>query len=211
MVYFVFANTVVAVSQSQNETKQEPVKAELLSTWKGKPPLKFYSIRLSLFNKEKVPVWFILPYFADRPLSARGVFMLDDWRGAAFGGTRFKGQGGSAIEIVMHGLNFRAFLLPAKGKLHLNGYTIKVSMEDVNELKIMEARKLNINGKIALEAWLPYSPLNGNNVIVDSMGFSLPENLDWGKFDRDPHIGERVKFVKAEGIKIWSVKLLPSR
>ena len=146
-----------------------PARADYLGSRDAKPPLRIHSIRLTLVNRQDRPVWFILPYWGDKPLAANGVFPNKDRKEQPFGGERFAGEGGSAVEILMYGgAGFKAFRLPAKGQLELGGYHIDAE-KDIREIVVMEARELKVNGKTPLEKWLPYATTSGEKVKLGNL------------------------------------------
>ena len=186
-----------------------PVRAEFLERQEGKPPLRFYSVRLTLVNEKDKPEWLILPYWGDEPLPEKGVFPNKDGNEQPFGGRGFTGKGGSAVEVVMYGgKGFKAFRLPAKGTLELDGYNID-AWKDIDEIVVIEARELKVNGKTPLEKWLPYAVTSGEKVKVGRQ-----QNIDWKNLDcdektyksRDDYPKEKVEEVKAEGIRSWTIK-----
>jgi len=67
-----------------------PVRADYLGSREGKPPLKFHSVRLTLVNPQDKPVWFVLPYWGDKPLPEKGVFPNKNWKDQPFGGKQFE-------------------------------------------------------------------------------------------------------------------------
>lgn len=189
------------------QAADSPVRADYLGSREGKPPLKFHSVRLTLVNPEDKPVWFVLPYWGDKPLPEKGVFSNKNWKDQPFGGKQFDGEGGSVVEVLMYGGDgFKAFRVPAKGQLELDGYTIDAS-KDIEEIVVMEARELKVNGKTSLEKWLPYATTSGKEVKVAL-------NIDWKNLDwdakrlgsRDDYPKEKVERVQAEGFRRWTVK-----
>jgi hypothetical protein len=187
-----------------------PVRADYLGNGDGKPPLKFHYLRLTLVNEKDKPVWLVLPYWGDTPLPEKGVFPNKNWKGQPFGGEQFDGKGGSVVEVCMYGGDgFKAFRLPPKGHLELDGYTIDAT-KDIDELVVLEARELKVNGKTPLEKWLPYATTSSEKVKVGSRELNIDKkNLDWDaeKHDsRDDYPKEKVEEVKAEGVRCWTVK-----
>lgn len=176
----------------------------------GKPPLKHVTLRLTLVNRQDVPVWFVLPYWGDKRLSKQGVFLNEDPTLMPFGGGRYEGQGGPATRldmIVREG--FKAFRLPAKGRLVLDGYDV-ACWKKVSEMVVVEARELKVNGKTPLEKWLPYETTSGKDVRVSAATLGAGgRNLDWDakRFrKRDDYRKEVVASVKAEGVRSWTVR-----
>ncbi len=186
-----------------------PVQAEYLGSRDLKPPMKSYSIRLMLVNRQDKPIWFVLPSWGDKPLPENGVFNNSRYD-QPFGGEQFEGEGGSAIKVEMFGGDgFNAFHLPANGRLELDGYSIDGS-KDIKEIIVLETKELKINGKTSLEQWLPYGTICSQNVKVSQNQLSSGwKNLDWNwekNRERDDYPKEKVEEVKAETIRSWTVK-----
>jgi hypothetical protein len=187
-----------------------PVRVEYLSTRGGKPPMQFISVRLTLVNDRDKPAWFLLPYWGETPLPESGVFKNKNAPAETFGGKRFDGEGGSAIEVMMYGDDgFKAFRLPARGRVELGGYDIEAD-KDIHDITILEADELKVNGTTLLEKWLPYATTSGEKVKV--IGRTVGgdwKNLDWDEkklAKRDDYPKDKVDEVKAEGIRRWPVK-----
>jgi hypothetical protein len=177
----------------------------------GRPPLRTYLVRLALSNPEDHPVWFVLPYWGDRPLPEDGVFPNQTGTGQPFGGKGYAGQGGPAVEVEMYGgAGFHAYRLPAKGRVVLDGYGVE-AWKDVKEVVVLECRRLEVNGKTPLEKWLPYDTLSGANVTVGPRMVSADwTNLDWDakKFrTRDDYPKEKAEQVKADCVRRWTIKV----
>jgi len=186
-----------------------PVRADFLERREGKPPSKFHFVRLTLVNSQNKAVWFVLPYWGDRPLSQTGLF-TNDKVGQPFGGFAFAGEGGSAVRVQMYGgEGFKAFRLPAKGRLELDDYSIDAS-KYIDEIEVMETRELKVNGKTPLEKWLPYATTCDEKVMVRPLGILATwTDLDWDatkRGKRDDYPKEKVENVKAEGFRFWTVK-----
>jgi hypothetical protein len=169
----------------------------------------FHSVRLTLVNRQDEPVWLVLPYWGDKPLPEKGVFPANT-KDQPFGGKQFKGEGGLAVEVEMYGGDgFKAFRLPAKGRLELAGYEIDADT-DISEIVVLEARELKVNGKTPLENWLPYRTTSGEKVKVAERALRIDwKNLDWDDkklAGRDDYPKEKVEDVKAEGFRHWTVK-----
>ena len=129
--------TVVGVAQAADA----PVRVEYMSSRGGKPPMRFFSVRLTLVNDRDQPVWFVLPYWGGTPLVESGVFKNENAPADTFGGTRFEGQGGSAVEVSKYGDDgFKAFRLPAKGQVELDGYDIEAFKERSMTITVIEGQ-----------------------------------------------------------------------
>jgi hypothetical protein len=144
-------------------------------------------------------------------LPKTGVFPNKNWDGQPFGGKRCDDEGGSAVEIRMYGGNgFKAFHVPVKGQLELDGYQIE-TLKDVKEVTVFEARQLKVNGKTPLDKWLPYKSTSSKKVKVASIALNTEwKNLDWDAEnlrERDDYPKEKVEVVKAEGLRRWIIRL----
>ncbi|MEQ2010060.1 MAG: hypothetical protein ABMA26_25030 [Limisphaerales bacterium] len=164
-------------------------------------------------NQHDHPVWFVFPSWGEKPLPETGVFPVVNWDYRPFEGRQFAGEGGAAVEISMYGgSGFKAFHLPAKGRLELDGYSIK-AWKDIDSIIVLEARELKVNGKAHLEKWLPYNPTCGEKVKVGSQVLRVDwKNLDWDESknrSRDDYPKEKVNQVKAEVIRSWPIRLQP--
>ncbi|WP_254508554.1 hypothetical protein [Anatilimnocola floriformis] len=187
------------------------VKASLVDVRDGKPPLKFHGVRLTIENKQERPTWIVLPYWGERSLPAKGIFPLDEHDGPGFGGKGFVGEGGSAVEVLMYGgEGFRAFRLPGKGSLQLDGYEIE-SWKEIDAIDVIEARELKVNGKTPLEKWLPYATTSDAKVKVGSQQLNVDwKNLDWDakkSKSRTDYPTEKVEKVVAEDFRVFKVKI----
>jgi hypothetical protein len=185
-----------------------PVRAIYQSRGKGKPPVKWVLVRLTLTNRQDKPVWFILPRWGDQPLPKNGIFPNKDGRDRPFSGARYDGKGGKTVRVSMSfGRNaFEAFRLPAGGRLVLDDYGIGADNKYTDTIIVMTAHNLRVNGKTVLEKWLPYPVTSDAKVVVSD--YSDFKNLDWDPKrlgDRDDYPKEKVRNVKAEGIQRWPV------
>ncbi len=194
----------------QHLMSEAPIHAQYLGSRKGKPPQTIYSLRVTLENRENEAVWLILPYWGDKPLPDNGIFLNEDLELQPFGGKGFNGEGGSAVEVVMYGGDgFKAYRLPAQGRLELDDYRVEAN-KNIGEIVVIEARELKVNGNTPLEKWLPYSTISGMNVKVGSDQLNIEwKNLDWDPAklgSRGDYPKERVQEVKAEGLRSWIVR-----
>lgn len=202
---------LAACSTTAAPAKTPPVRAQYIRRGEGKPPLIFHSVRLTLLNQQDHSVWFVLPFWGDKPLPRNGLFPNTSlWTDKPFRGKLAQGEGGSAVEVTMYGGDgFNAFRLPAKGSLELDGYIVEAS-KDINEIVVLEAQALKVNSKTPLEKWLPYGTMCGQKVKVSDTAL----NIDWTNLDWDPEQSrsredypkETIKEVKAEGCRYWAVK-----
>jgi len=192
---------------------EPPVRAVYLETRPWSKDGFAHDVRIILLNREDVPVWFIVPY-RDESTFPPGVFPGNGSSDPPFHSDRHDGEGGSAIEVYMSGAlpngGFAAYRLPAKGRLELARiYDARdfAAWEDI-KVNILETRELMVNGKTPLEKWLPYGTTSGANVKLGY--FDDPKSLDWDPAtlkNRIDYPSEKVTEVRAEGFRIWQVKL----
>ncbi len=157
-----------------------PVAVKLLGVRVGKPPLRFFYVRLTLTNRREHPVWLLFPYWIDDPLPATPVFTADRSLGAPFVGKGHGGEGGQAVEVALLGNpGFRVFHLPPRGRVVFDAYSFE-GWKDVTSVDVWEVAALKVNGVRALERWLPYTTLSDPDVHV---GMDAPQwtNLDWDR------------------------------
>jgi hypothetical protein len=188
-----------------------PVRADYLRTTHGKAPLRWHSFRLTLVNKRDTPVWFILPSYGDQSLPEKGNFSAKSSMDQPFGGKLYAAAGGLAIEVSIYGQDgFRAFQIPAKGKLVFVDYNIS-GWKDFREFEVIEALEMKVNGTTPLAKWLPYRTLSGGNVIVDKK-YMYPNNLDFDEVknkSREDYPKETVNDIKAEGLRRFKIAFEP--
>jgi hypothetical protein len=194
--------------------EDSPIQAAYLGMRKGKPPLLIHSVRITLENQHDQPVWFVLPDRGNEPLPEYGAFPIAHWTEHPFQGKLFKGDGGSAIEVSMYGSNgFRAYRLPAKGRLELDDYNLDAD-KALGQLWVLEALALKVNGTTPLEEWLPYQTTSGDQVRVTIEGFSDWTNLDWDSKKharRNDYPADKVEEVEAEGFTCWRIRLISGK
>src|SRR5205823_4174573 len=74
-------------SSAAAPAKTPPVRAQYIRRGEGKPPLIFHSVRLTLQNQQDHSVWFVLPYWGDKPPPKNGLFpSASPWTDKPFGG-----------------------------------------------------------------------------------------------------------------------------
>jgi hypothetical protein len=199
---------VAGASVGNARADDAPVRAEYLETNYGKPTLRSYLVRLTLVNAQDTPAWVVLPYNGEDKLPENGIFA--NKMAQPFGGKQFVGEGGSVVEVQMHGgKGFKAFHLPAKARLELDGYGIS-AWQDVNQMDVLEARGFLVNGKTPLEKWLPYPTLCAAKAKISRQAQIEWGNLDWDREKlrkRDDYPKEQITEIKAEGVRRWTIPL----
>jgi hypothetical protein len=203
---------VVALAFCSDIAAQEvPVFCEYLACRDGIPPGKIYSVRLVLKNNFEKPIWFLMPYWADSKLPRQGVFVNKRWSQQPFEGRLFKGDAGSIVEVrLTDDEGFRAFNLPARGQLELDGYCLDAT-HSTDSIVVLQATSLLVNKKIPLENWLPYRTLSSPKVKSNRDQIRIEwKNLDWDtdlRRRREDYRSERIEEIRAEGCRSWTIKL----
>jgi RNA polymerase sigma factor (sigma-70 family) len=187
-----------------------PAKVTSLDKRGGKPPMQFHDVTLELTNTRDRPVWLVTRYWGDRPLTGSGKFLeQSDGKPRMFSGDGFNGKRGGkgeAIRVAYVG-NFRAFLLAPKATVRFDRYTIE-SWNDVEQFEVWEVSALRVNGRTALEKWLPYPTRTEGDVVIPAQ--TPPSELDWDpktSQSRKDYPNERIEFVQADVIKKWLVPI----
>ena len=188
--------------------ERPPVRVQLLGIREGRPPLRAYTLRLTMSNPHNRPTWLLFRYWGDKPLESSGVFPGTGEVRTPFGGRGYRGKDGEAVEVRLYGGNgFVAYQLPAHGTLTFEGFAVE-AWGPINEVEVWEASALLVDGRTALEAWLPYNTLSGKGVVV-------PRGADWENLDWDRAVSRPrtdypkgpVKQVKAVGVRRWLVPI----
>ena len=194
-------------------TPGAPVTAELLRRRMGKPPMRSYGLFLTLENRHDRPIWLLFPPFLDDRLvvqtTADPAIVRFDSRGGDFGGNGYPGRARQVIEVQLFGgAGFRAFHLPARGRVVLDGFGLSGS-SDVDRMDVWEVDELRVNGRRPLEEWLPYPVTARVGAVVTDFGNG--ENMDWD-YDRDrkrdDYPDEKVTHVDARVRARWVVPLV---
>ena len=190
--------------------REPPAKVVFLDKHGGKPPMQLYYVSLELTNPRDQPIWLLTRDSGEEPLKENGKFVdRDNGKPQMFGGARYDGKKGGgkgeAVQVSYLGC-FRAFYLAPKTTVRFDRYEI-TCWEDIQHFEVWEVSSLLVNGRTALDKWLPYPTRNEGDVVI-------PAKTDWDNLDfdrktsqsRKDYPNERIEFVKAEVIKKW---LLP--
>jgi hypothetical protein len=147
---------------------------------------------------------------ADDKLAINGIFPIRGWDDIPLGGRRYKGEKGACTEITMYGLQgFKAFLLPANGRLEFGEFGI-YSLKEVKGIEVLEVDSLKVNGRLPIEKWLPYK------VICDLRVTVSPDEYwtEWESLNHTPgregirkdYPKEKVEMVQAQEIRHWRLE-----
>ncbi|MEN6367831.1 MAG: hypothetical protein ABFC88_13565 [Thermoguttaceae bacterium] len=190
-----------------------PVQVVLLESVPDQGGIKIHKLRLTLTNSEDHPIWYILPFCADRSIPANGVFSYKDWKPTPgwgdqrFGGERIKARDGWAVQLTIQNRDFvRAFHLPPKSRFVLDDFHIEGKASVLRKIEMLEAREVKVNGKTPLGKWLPYNSMCSKEEPADLAESS--SNLDWDRKTnrpRDDYPKEKVQEVIADGVRHWSI------
>lgn len=183
-----------------------PIKATLLSMEMGKPPQRYYNVRLSLVNRHDRAIWLVFPRYADDALPASPVFPTAGLSHPPFDGKAVVGEG-RAVEIDMFGdPGFRAFFLPPRGQVEFNSYSFG-AWKDTSGIEAWEVAALKVDEKTPLDRWLPYATLSDAFVYVEKSDPAW-SSLDWDSDSsrgRDDYPPGPVRSVTAEVIGRWQI------
>ena len=188
-----------------------PARLTLIDKQDGKPPMRSFHVGLVLRNHHDEPVWFVLPYYGDRPLPADGKFkntggFARPLEADAYDGDRFGGKG-RAVKVTFLGDGFHAFRLPPAGSLTFADYPIEC-WSDIRRVEVWEVAELRVNGHTPLEDWLPYKTLSDTRVLIPF--WAKTDGLDWDAARSQPRTDypkEPVHFVTARVLKKWDLPL----
>ncbi len=204
---------VVVGEEGEQKKSVSPVQIIVLEQRGGKPPMRSYFVKLLLANPSDKALWLLLPYYGSGPLKADARFTPSSngepqcFVGKQFNGGKNQGEG-TAIEIALIGeKGFRAFRLPPHASIQFDRFPIE-AWKNVNKMELWEASELRVNGKTALENWLPYSTLSAAKARI-------PANTDWTNLDwdaktqksRTDYPKETIKSVVATISHKWEVSI----
>lgn len=107
---------------------------------------------------------------------------------------------------------FKAFRVLPSSTIELDGYQLE-TFGELNELGVMQARELHVNGKTPLNEWLPYdttSSLNSRISKDEIRDWNKAVNLDWDEKTNAKRLDfpkEKVTKVKAMDFRSWAIQL----
>jgi hypothetical protein len=198
------------------QADDRPVEITCLKHTVGRGQVQEYSVHLTLRNGHGKPMWFLFPVFNSGLFPKDGVFRHDG-DGQPFTAMEYHGQGGWAVDLVFRGgyrelgSEFRAFHLPAHATLDFNGYRI-TDYKQIDRAIVATAPELIVNGQTPLEKWLPYNVTADKHVAVQASTDTT--YLDWDEKHHRPrqdYRAEKVRQIKANGFRRWSVRFSTGR
>lgn len=193
-----------------------PISTTFISKHWGKPPSKSIRAALVLTNRSDTALWFILPYKCDEPPRLNNPLRIpkgfeptwicgDGFNTGAYYKTA-EGSKGQTMRLtvlfVTDDKAFCLFRLPAGGSVEFESYDFEMRSEYVRSFRVWTATEIKVNGKEALETWLPYKTLSDAQTVVPKNAQS--DNLN---FDTTTLLGDRTDFRK-EPIKQLDIKVL---
>lgn len=182
----------------------EPITATLLRYRMGKPPLRFYTVRLILDNRREHAVWLLFPDSADDALPDSPVFVASGSLRQAFSSRRHDGVGGEVVEVIMYSdPGFRAFLLPPGGRVVFDDYAFD-AWKSVEGVEAWEVAALKVGDDVPLERWLPYPALSARDVRVTQDSEWTPLDSERSR-SREDDRDEPVSFVTASVLRRLNV------
>lgn len=186
-----------------------PVALSHLGFKSGKH-IKAHLFALKLTNHRPEPVYYLLPCFGDVPLSDKA--RLTDGRRleSELCKVLLEARRESVAIGVDFGVAFTAFRLPAQSECEISKYLI-FAVEPFDDITIVEARDLLVNGKCPLEKWLPFriGIFGRKDVSADEIReLNLVDSR--GGFQNNEVVSqEKVEFIEAKGIQRWTIKFDP--
>lgn len=149
-------------------------------------------VELKVNNSYDLPVWYILPNFADNFIPENGKYeAMEPWRRNYISGMSFfdslnrREDGKPKRFVLIHFIGkkngFYAFRVPARSSLTLSAYPFD-TWKEVEEVEIWEAEKLMINDELAMEDFLMYETLASPDAVVQTMDIGF-YNVDWKEDD----------------------------
>ncbi len=179
----------------------------------------YFSVTLS--NPTDDARWFVLPIFVENSPPKQLLYINSDSMAQPFGGSEWKGDGGSVVALEWRGQNsFNAIRVASKGRLHIQNLRIIgnkrglapiTDKEGKAEITIVSARELHVNETTLAEKWVPYSVTSDQTVQIDAG--KAPINLGWDaktRRNRTDYRNEVVKSVKAVDGVVISVPFKPA-
>jgi hypothetical protein len=191
--------------KKQTGKPSAPAKVSLVWKRSGKPPLRYFHVKLELTNRYDRPIWLLTSCVAETPLNASGKFAAGMFVGKRYDGWNKRGKA-AAVEVEFIG-HFRALFLPPKTTLTFDDFSLE-SGTDVESCEFWEVSSLQVNTRTSLDKWLPYK-------VLSDADTRIPAETDWKNLDWDSdRLGSRVdypkesvKSVTATVIKKWTVPI----
>lgn len=188
--------------------QQPPIQIILNEQKNVRNNVKYLDVNLIIQNPHDVPVWYVIPGFAEDKIDIDGIFEAKmPWSMVYISGNTFsdyvKTTGETPkryvqIHFIGKNMSFYTFKVPPKSSITLNHFSMKTFRNNLNEVEIWEASDLLINDEgIGLEKYLLYETLCTPDLVLD-----IPKiqwlNVDWQKQDRtSPLLQTPIYYIKA--------------
>lgn len=178
--------------------------------FKSSKLVKAHWFSLKLTNHRPEPVYYLLPCFGDVPLSEKA--RLTDGRRLESELCKVlrEARRESVAIGVDFGATFTAFRLPAQSECEISKYLI-YAVKPFDDITVVEARDLLVNGKCPLENWLPFRiGLYGRKDLSADEIRELDLVGSMGGFQNNEVVSqEKVEFIEPKGIQRWTIKFDP--
>lgn len=184
----------------------------------GGPASHRWLIRLEVYNRRNVSVWYLVRLRSDRPLPREVSLTFaepalpSDFPCRIFNGSTVRGWGRLVLlEIPSDQGPFLAFRLPARGYLQMADFEL-LAPAPPEAFEAWEAASLSVNDLRSLEDWLPYDSLSGFRVRLPTgtPGADYASARRW-KADRLVEVPEiwPARKITAEVLRRWLLPLRP--
>lgn len=177
-----------------------------------------FSVTMS--NHSDQPLWIILPWSGDKPLPEKPIFPNDKIIKEPLNKITLDDNKSEMVATgVSFGSTFKAFYLPAHAELEIPQYKIgsrlparkeyTSSKAEFNEIVIVDAKELLVNGKNPLEKWLPFT-VGIYKAVKPSENMNNHTGVRADNEDKQPqNAQEKVENIEAKGSHRWTVKFQP--
>ena len=140
----------------------------------GGPAAHQWLIRLDVYNRRNVPVWYLIRWRSGRPLPSSPNLTFGEPISPmeiscrVYNGSQNRGWGRLVLlEIPCTGGPFLAFRMPARGYLQMADFEL-YSPGPPEAFEAWEASSLSVNGTYSLEDWLPFDSSSGFRIRLPS-------------------------------------------
>ncbi len=202
----VFADSSAIQLADGERSADGSVHVKVKSFRRGKPQSSAVDTRIRFFNPRDESTWFLISRVNQRFTST---YFKCDWSGVPFSAKQYAKAGSVAVEVSYYSRDgFTAFLPPPGGTLDFDGFTRSGQGESPRRLQVWLASHVLVNGKTALQDWLPYS-------VKSSKEHRIARHDDWDNLNYrhehspnpEPYPNESVRFVTIKPLKRYEVEL----